>query len=242
MSRSEDFAAKFRLQFFKTRMCKYHLQGKCVHEDKCKFAHSPSELHRGPDLCSTSLCPQGRACTDAGCLFAHDPTELRATELFAKVRPCRAFAQGLCKLGSGCRFSHSPARGSQCPGRSEEADSLIGPCGGQQAAPARMMSQQAPCDPRQPQVSGASSSSSCPAIPQFPSTSRPSGNFADMSSHPFVPVGIIPPPLPRPTVNLPNMTDSVGYDAGMFTSPLAGAPVRIFPPPLPKQIASLPSM
>lgn len=191
-AREEPFAARFREQFFKSKLCTYNLRGKCMHQDRCKFAHSLDELHQGPNLCNTRMCPRGRACADPECQFAHDPTELRATEQFAKVRPCQAFARGICKLGLGCRFSHGPESGG---GVSAEAASgtRVWPAG-------QLESQLAPYH-----------YSDAPRAPSgkypFDHQVRPLANS---------PIGSEAPPLPQQAATFPSTTEDVGYAPGPF--------------------------
>jgi hypothetical protein len=40
----------------KTKICIYHLNGKCIRASNCQFAHSEEELKSPPNLYKTRLC------------------------------------------------------------------------------------------------------------------------------------------------------------------------------------------
>mmetsp|Transcript_81612 Transcript_81612/g.257386 ORF Transcript_81612/g.257386 Transcript_81612/m.257386 type:complete len:384 (-) Transcript_81612:205-1356(-) len=78
---SDESAVASHPIFHKTKMCKFHLMGKCARSAGCLFAHGDEELqpmpnfHRTrmcPDLCETGRCDKGFACT-----YAHSTKELR---------------------------------------------------------------------------------------------------------------------------------------------------------------------
>ncbi|KAF4677772.1 hypothetical protein FOL47_010366 [Perkinsus chesapeaki] len=104
----------------KTRMCKYFLQGYCVHGDQCDHAHDVSELRHLPDM-----RPGGYNHTGAGSRQVSDtaPTSPGSTvshpsgtgageagsherEVFRKTRMCKYFQQGYCVHGSDCNYAH----------------------------------------------------------------------------------------------------------------------------------------
>mmetsp|Transcript_71670 Transcript_71670/g.113301 ORF Transcript_71670/g.113301 Transcript_71670/m.113301 type:complete len:172 (+) Transcript_71670:3-518(+) len=77
------------MQFEKTRMCRFYLQGACRYEERgaqCPFAHADNEVKVRPDLNKTSLCSdwaKGKCCKSAAqCNFAHGVKELRKTDAF----------------------------------------------------------------------------------------------------------------------------------------------------------------
>lgn len=66
--------------FHKTRMCRFHILGKCTRGAACLFAHSTDALQKQPDFSCTRLCPhliQAGFCDSAQCKFAHSREELR---------------------------------------------------------------------------------------------------------------------------------------------------------------------
>jgi len=69
-----------RNRLHKTKLCSFHLAGKCRKRGSCNFAHSVEEVQALPDFSRTKLCPvvlAGGACQDALCRFAHNQEELR---------------------------------------------------------------------------------------------------------------------------------------------------------------------
>jgi|Transcript_30166 hypothetical protein len=96
MASPEPNAAKkdsrdlFRLQFRKTRLCTFHMEGRCRYGNACGFAHEDAQMTIPPDLTKTSLCEkwqQGKCNhTAATCKFAHGKHELRITPQFARGR------------------------------------------------------------------------------------------------------------------------------------------------------------
>jgi len=72
----------------KTKLCEFHLDGKCKYGSECAFAHQESELKTLPDLRKTRLCrafSKGK-CVDANCKFAHGQEELRGSEKKTSIR------------------------------------------------------------------------------------------------------------------------------------------------------------
>lgn len=91
----------------KTRLCVYHLQGKCGYGSECAFAHNSSEVRSAPDLKKTQLCvkfAEGK-CTKENCNFAHGEAELRQPPNFKK-KMCKWNTKGLCRNGAACGFAH----------------------------------------------------------------------------------------------------------------------------------------
>lgn len=86
---------KFKAQFRKTSLCKFHLAGACKKGNMCAFAHTNDELLERPDLTNTKLCRyqlnHGK-CEDPNCKHAHHPDELRAF-CTAKAFPLQASQQ-----------------------------------------------------------------------------------------------------------------------------------------------------
>lgn len=62
----------------KTTLCKHFLKGRCRFEDKCSFAHDPSEIQAKPNLEKTRLCMHFKAgyCKKDNCKYAHGVEEL----------------------------------------------------------------------------------------------------------------------------------------------------------------------
>lgn len=70
------------VRFAKTKMCKFHLQGKCAKGANCSFAHGSNEMERSPDLFRTQLCmallKTGKCKDSETCKYAHTREQLRA--------------------------------------------------------------------------------------------------------------------------------------------------------------------
>jgi hypothetical protein len=100
---------KYRRQFYKTSLCKYHLANTCSKGDTCSHAHSPSELTNKPILSKTRMCKsalRSGECLDPRCEFAHDLPELTAANTFFRTKMCDFYLSGHCKLGEKCRYAH----------------------------------------------------------------------------------------------------------------------------------------
>ncbi|KAF4724907.1 hypothetical protein FOZ63_014644, partial [Perkinsus olseni] len=66
---------RYLSQFYKTKLCKYHLDGYCNRGDNCTHAHSVSELECQPDLSKARMCRtllQKGHCDVTNCAYAHD--------------------------------------------------------------------------------------------------------------------------------------------------------------------------
>eukprot|EP00418_Pyrodinium_bahamense_P078526 CAMPEP_0179066692 /NCGR_PEP_ID=MMETSP0796-20121207/29105_1 /TAXON_ID=73915 /ORGANISM="Pyrodinium bahamense, Strain pbaha01" /LENGTH=88 /DNA_ID=CAMNT_0020763699 /DNA_START=69 /DNA_END=332 /DNA_ORIENTATION=+ len=67
----------------KTKLCKFHLKGRCNKGETCNFAHSEEEMKPLPDFYRTRLCPtliNTGVCSDLkACPFAHSRKELRSS-------------------------------------------------------------------------------------------------------------------------------------------------------------------
>jgi hypothetical protein len=107
-SKTRAGVVNIRKQFRKTKMCSYHLAGRCTFGAQCFYAHSAEELNDAPDLKKTKLCTawQEGSCTKADCGFAHGAKELRSTSAVYKTVQCQWFATGHCSLGNACRYAH----------------------------------------------------------------------------------------------------------------------------------------
>merc|ERR1740138_986831 len=84
----------------KTKLCIYHLEGKCGLGTACSFTHSASEIKNAPDLRKTQLCvkfAEGK-CTNKNCSYAHGEAELKDPPNFKK-KICKWHAKGNCKNG-----------------------------------------------------------------------------------------------------------------------------------------------
>ena len=65
----------------KTRICMYHMQGRCKYGKYCTFAHDKREMREAPvTLLKTKMCPSfySRMCSNDSCNFAHSLNELRS--------------------------------------------------------------------------------------------------------------------------------------------------------------------
>lgn len=79
-----DVCKALRNKFRKTKMCTFHLSGRCRKGSVCNFAHNKEELMPLPDLYRTKLCPamaKTGCCDDELCRFAHSEDELRGLGL-----------------------------------------------------------------------------------------------------------------------------------------------------------------
>lgn len=89
----EDYAK----QFFKTRLCRFFLRGKCLKGAECSHAHSRSELTRKPNLIKTSLCRNWSASEDCEkgieCPYAHGAAELRSRPQKTNIRDQASFSE-----------------------------------------------------------------------------------------------------------------------------------------------------
>jgi len=91
----------------KTRLCVYHIQGKCGYGVNCTFAHTSDEIRGVPNLQKTQLCTkfmEGR-CSDENCTYAHGLEDLRDPPNFKK-KMCSWAAKGTCRNGANCGFAH----------------------------------------------------------------------------------------------------------------------------------------
>jgi len=103
----------------KTRLCVYHLEGKCGFGSSCTFAHYTSEVKSVPDLSKTQLCAkfaEGK-CSNKNCTYAHGEEELRDSPNF-KMKLCKWNLKGKCRNGTSCGFAHDGVelRGEAPPG------------------------------------------------------------------------------------------------------------------------------
>uniref|UniRef100_A0A0G4IB90 C3H1-type domain-containing protein n=1 Tax=Chromera velia CCMP2878 TaxID=1169474 RepID=A0A0G4IB90_9ALVE len=164
-------------QFFKTRMCEYWMQGRCVAGGMCKFAHDPAELRKAPDLQKTKLCAtfmKGFQCRSS-CPFAHGFSELRATPDFFRTKLCPRIIKHLpCNAGPACRFAHSLDELRPTPNESE-----------------RQQQQQQGDSPQQ-QAQSPSQQAAMPPPMSLGVQQQQQHNTGNLSSPPPPP----PPPLP----------------------------------------------
>eukprot|EP01053_Blabericola_migrator_P007502 Blabericola_migrator_1__7501@NODE_382_length_9143_cov_306_926399_g305_i0_p5_GENE_NODE_382_length_9143_cov_306_926399_g305_i0NODE_382_length_9143_cov_306_926399_g305_i0_p5_ORF_typecomplete_len314_score38_61zfCCCH_3/PF15663_5/4_2e10zf_CCCH_4/PF18345_1/3_8e09zf_CCCH_4/PF18345_1/3_8e03zf_CCCH_4/PF18345_1/2_3e03zfCCCH/PF00642_24/4_1e06zfCCCH/PF00642_24/0_065zfCCCH_4/PF18044_1/8_5e07zfCCCH_4/PF18044_1/2_5e03Torus/PF16131_5/0_01Torus/PF16131_5/0_94zfCCCH_2/PF14608_6/0_00029zfCCCH_2/PF14608_6/86_NODE_38 len=70
-----------KAQCFKTRQCRFWLDGRCTRGDECTFAHCGAELREKPNLLKTKICAKWRQghCfkPQAECSYAHGLEDLR---------------------------------------------------------------------------------------------------------------------------------------------------------------------
>ncbi|CBZ55083.1 putative zinc finger (CCCH type) protein [Neospora caninum Liverpool] len=103
---------RMKLQFYKTKMCPWMAQGRCLRGLTCQYAHSECELSPLPNLVKTRMCElltlTGSCPRLASeCKFAHTADELRSTEIFARSKMCPLFLSGRCTANENCRYAHS---------------------------------------------------------------------------------------------------------------------------------------
>jgi hypothetical protein len=93
----------------KTKLCMYHLKGRCKHSKACRFAHGPEELVDAPNLHKTRMCPSvlaNKACNNPNCTFAHYEDDLKKVNICHKTVVCSWFLVGQCRNGRECSFAH----------------------------------------------------------------------------------------------------------------------------------------
>mmetsp|Transcript_29358 Transcript_29358/g.68358 ORF Transcript_29358/g.68358 Transcript_29358/m.68358 type:complete len:360 (-) Transcript_29358:70-1149(-) len=101
---------RYDSQFYKTKVCMFWQQNKCVRGESCKYAHGDLELQNMPNLEKTAMCRsmlQTGQCPNTDCPFAHNTDELRATDKFYKTTMCCFSRYGTCRLGAACRHAHT---------------------------------------------------------------------------------------------------------------------------------------
>ncbi|EER17320.1 conserved hypothetical protein [Perkinsus marinus ATCC 50983] len=116
---------RYLSQFYKTKLCKYHLDGFCNRGDNCTHAHSVEELNSQPDLAKCRMCRvflQTGHCADSQCPYAHDLETVRSSNAFFRTKMCDFAKQGFCKLGNRCRYAHSGSEIIQDVDYSPKAD------------------------------------------------------------------------------------------------------------------------
>lgn len=105
----QQSAGPLEERFFKTKLCAFWAEGRCLRGSGCKYAHGEEEMHIVPDLTRTALCRDllnSGKCTTEGCPFAHYIEELRGTDDVYKTSMCSFFRFGRCRMGSFCRHAH----------------------------------------------------------------------------------------------------------------------------------------
>lgn len=121
---------RYKKQFFKTSLCKYHLEGACRKGDQCSHAHDQRELQDKPVLSKTRMCKsvlRNGSCSDPSCTFAHDLTELTSANAFFRTKMCEFYRNGGCKLGDKCRYAHSKEELNDAIDEAEETAETIAP-------------------------------------------------------------------------------------------------------------------
>lgn len=123
-------ATQLDSRFFKTKLCSFWEEGRCLRSNDCKYAHGEHQLSRTPDLSKTALCREllrNGECSVPDCPFAHSHEELRATSGVYKTAMCAFFPTGRCRLGSFCRHAHHESELRQSGGAvRRDTDSLQG--------------------------------------------------------------------------------------------------------------------
>ncbi|CEM01964.1 unnamed protein product [Vitrella brassicaformis CCMP3155] len=96
------------MQCYKTKVCRFFLENRCLRGTNCTFAHSTEELRAQPDLRKTKICgmwAKGK-CHDPTCQFAHGAEELRSPAACYKTSLCFLWQKGQCTAGDRCRYAH----------------------------------------------------------------------------------------------------------------------------------------
>lgn len=113
----EDYAK----QFFKTRLCRFFVRGKCFKGNGCSHAHSRDELHQRPNLAKTSLCRHWSAAKfcekGSECSYAHGLSELRMRSENSDMSDQTSFSE--CIDGTSTETNG--------PGRAEVSTPLVYP-------------------------------------------------------------------------------------------------------------------
>jgi len=109
--KTDEFQDKFRRQFNKTQLCRFHRRGQCRKGESCQFAHGLVDVRAVPDLTKTAICQQWarNSCPllASQCRFAHGAADRRVTEAFKAVAMCSAHLRGSCTNGAACAFAHT---------------------------------------------------------------------------------------------------------------------------------------
>lgn len=111
-----------RKQFRKTKLCSYHLAGRCTFGAQCFYAHNPEDIQSAPDLKKTKLCTawqEGTCERGATCEYAHGAKELRSTNAVYKTVQCQWYMAGHCSLGQSCRYAHGVEDDHNVPNEEE---------------------------------------------------------------------------------------------------------------------------
>ncbi|KAF4671107.1 hypothetical protein FOL47_001697 [Perkinsus chesapeaki] len=106
---SSSVYTRYLSQFYKTKLCKYHVEGYCNRGDNCTHAHSVSELESQPNLSRARMCRillQKGHCDDVDCAYAHDLDTVKSANAFFRTKLCDFAKKGHCKLGDKCRYAH----------------------------------------------------------------------------------------------------------------------------------------
>lgn len=78
-----------RLQCFKTKRCRFWMEGRCNRGDACTYAHTDIELRSPPDLTKTKLCTRWKrgTCEKSAddCAYAHGLEDLRETNNLSPI-------------------------------------------------------------------------------------------------------------------------------------------------------------
>eukprot|EP00930_Biecheleria_cincta_P035517 TRINITY_DN24428_c0_g2_i1.p1 TRINITY_DN24428_c0_g2~~TRINITY_DN24428_c0_g2_i1.p1 ORF type:complete len:316 (+),score=47.68 TRINITY_DN24428_c0_g2_i1:79-1026(+) len=136
-----------KTRFFcaRTRLCKFHLAGKCLRGEDCNFAHSETDLLPTPSFEKTVICKQfannGTCRAGADCSYAHSKEELRrsfvgkSAESMALIDMQWARAAAAASSASAAASSSAAAQGKNEPhplamaallGNSQQAKTLSG--------------------------------------------------------------------------------------------------------------------
>lgn len=127
-----NYHVLYRRQFFKTALCKFHIDGRCSKGANCEHAHTEVELLSKPVLTKTRMCKvflrTGHCEIINSCPFAHDTHEVARTNSFYKSKMCEFVGRdGGCKVGDSCRYAHS-ADELTAPSLSEKPDLSLRKC------------------------------------------------------------------------------------------------------------------
>lgn len=113
-----------RMQCFKTKRCRFWLEGRCTRGNSCTYAHTDVELRVPPNLTKTKICARWRrgTCENSAsdCAYAHGQDDMRET---APDSPSAAMSHDFSTRSSGSTLGSFESSLRSSPRTDEEAAS-----------------------------------------------------------------------------------------------------------------------